>query len=278
MLRVFVDSGSSIKVEELEKYNVELIPLKVLLNGKEYLDGVNLTNEIFYHELIENKQFPKTSLPPLGEVEERVNKYVDAGDDVIIVTISSKISGTYNAIKLLFDGNNKVKVIDSYCAVGGIRLIIDEINKYRDKSLDFIEQKVKEFIPKICIMAIPESLHYLFKGGRLSKTEWLIGSILIIKPIIGFRDGAVHVVAKKHGLKSGMKYVANALKELNCDPNYDIIASYTYNKENLNTLISLTDEQFKNQMNVFDNLDPAIACHWGPNAFGYIFVSKDNQY
>ena len=274
MLRVFVDSGSSIKQDELEKYNVEIIPLKILLNGKEYYDGVNLTMETFYDELINNKQFPKTSLPSLADLESKVKKYINDGDDVIIVTISSKISGTYNAIRLFFEDYKNVRVIDSYSAVGGIRLIVDEINKYRDKTLDFIVEKVNNLIPRICIMAIPETLTYLMRGGRLSKTEWLLGSILIVKPVIGFEDGKVHVIAKKHGLKSGMKYICSALENLECDPNHEIIASYTYDDSNLKKLVSMTDEKYKPQIKVYDNLDPAIACHWGPNAFGYIFVRK----
>ena len=101
MIKVFVDSGSSIKQHEKELYNVEILPLKILLNGKEYLDGIDLSMDIFYKELIDNKQFPKTSLPSLEETEKRVLDYVNKGDDVIILTISSDISGTclkYNAV------------------------------------------------------------------------------------------------------------------------------------------------------------------------------------
>lgn len=274
MLRVFVDSGSSIKQDEKSKYKVEIIPLYLSLGEKEYRDGVDLTNEEFYKFLIEEKGFPKTSLPDLTEVERRVNEYVDKGDDVIIVTISSQISSTYNSISNMFAGNPKVKVIDSEMAVGGIRLIVDEINKYRKHTLEFIEKKVKALIPRIRIMAIPESLTYLLRGGRLSKKEWLLGSMLNIKPIIGFLEGKVKVLAKKMGLKNGMNYIVQSLDTLECDENYDIIASYTYNKSNVDALVSMTNEKYRKQIKVYDNLDHAIACHWGPNAFGYVFVSK----
>ena len=135
MLRVFVDSGSSIKQEEKELYNVEIIPLKILLGDKEYLDGIDLSMEIFYKELIDNKEFPKTSLPSLVELEEKVTGYTDSGDDVLIITISSGISGTYNAMRLLFQENERVKVIDSKTAVGGIRILVDEVNRHRDETL-----------------------------------------------------------------------------------------------------------------------------------------------
>ena len=274
MLRLLVDSGSSIKLEECEKYNVELIPLNILLGEKEYLDGFNLSMDEFYKFMIDEKGFPKTSLPNLADVEEKVNGYVAQGDDVIILTISSKISGWNNAARMLFNDNPHVLVLDSLIAVGGMRIIVDEINKDRTLPLKEIEEKVKNLIPRIRVMAIPETLEYLFRGGRLSRLEWLVGSLLKIKPIVGFKEGKVTVISKKIGLKNGMKYICDALKELECDESYDIIASYTYDKKNLDALVEMADERYKPLMRVIDNLDPAIACHWGPGAFGFIFVSK----
>ncbi len=275
MLRVFVDSGSSIKQEEKDLYNVEIIPLKILLGDKEYKDGVDLSMDEFYHELIDNKIFPKTSLPSVVDFEDKVNAYTEAGDDVIIITISSKISGTYNFIRLLFEDNPKVKVIDSLTAVGGIRLLVNEINRFREKAVDFIVSKVKALIPRIKVAAIPETLTYLLRGGRLSKVSYAVGTALRINPIIGFENGKVHVDAKKRGIRHSMQYIVNLLDELKCDPEHEIIPSYTYKKDNLEKLISMTDEKYHKQMKVYDNLDPAIACHWGPNAFGYIFVKGE---
>lgn len=274
MLRVIVDSGSSIKSFEKEKYNVDIIPLKILLGDKEYLDGVDLDLDDFYRWLIEKKTFPKTSLPSLEYVENLVKGYVDNGDDVAILPISSKISGTFNALTMLFKDQPKVRVIDTCLAVGGIRLIVDEINRNRDKTLDELEQIVKNFIPRIKVMALPETLDYLLHGGRLSRSAWMIGRVLGIKPVIGLKDGKVHVFAKPRGLKHGMRYILNALEEMECDPDYDIVASYTYDRRNLDKLIEMTPDKYKPQIRVFDNLDAALGCHWGPYAFGYIFVGK----
>ncbi len=274
MLKVFVDSGCSIKQDEAEKYDITLIPLNVILGDKEYKDGVDLSMDEFYDFLIKQKKFPKTSLPDLPQLESEVTKLTEQGDSVIILTISSKISSTHDTIKKMFETNKNVKVLDSQMAVGGMRLIVDEINRCRNLSLDEIEKRVNELIPRIRIMAIPETLEYLFRGGRLARIEWLIGNFLKIKPIIGFKEGKVTVHAKKVGLKNSMNYIAKALDTLECDPNYEIIASYTYNKKNLEDLIAMVDKKYLPQIKVYDNLDPAIACHWGPNAFGLIFVSK----
>jgi len=275
VLRVLVDSGSSIKFSEQEKLNVEIIPLRYLMGEKEYLDGLDETIDEFYKQLIDNRLFPQTSLPQLDVLKDKVDGYAAQGDDVIIITISSKISGTYNAVCKLFEGVSNVHVVDSLSAVGGLRLIVEEINRNRELPVDEILVKVNALVPRIRVIAIPETLDYLLKGGRLSKKEWLFGSILNLKPLISIIDGTVKVASKKIGLRMAMRECADTLKRWNCDENYPIIASYTYNAENLTKLIQMTDEAYKPLMSEYDNLCPVIACHWGPNAFGFVFVSKN---
>lgn len=275
MLRVLVDSGSSIKFSEQEKYNVEIIPLRYTMGEKEFRDGLDETIDEFYQLLMSQKLFPKTSLPQLDELETKVNNYVEQGDEVIIITISSKISGTFSAVRNLFANKNNVHVVDSLSAVGGLRLIVEEINRNRDLPVSMILDKVEALIPKIRVIAIPENLDYLFKGGRLSRKEWLFGSLLNLKPLITITNGTVKVATKKVGIKMAMRECNEYLKRWNCNTDYPIIASYTYNAQNLDKLIETAGEEYKAAMSDYDNLCPVIACHWGPNAFGYIFVSKD---
>ena len=274
MIKIFVDSGSSIKKEERNFYDVEVLPLKILIDDKEYLDGENLSLDVFYKALMEDNLFPKTSLPSLADAERRVSKYVEEGFDVLILTISSGISGTYNALKSLFYGNQKVCVIDSKTAVGGMKILVREANKYRNETLGFMEEKINELIPRIKVLAVPETLDYLHKGGRLSKAGYAVGSILRIKPVIELKH-TVKVPNKSLGLKSAMRFILTALEK--CDRNYPIVPSYTYSTENLDEMIKKTKEEYKNIMIEKDNLDPAVAAHWGPNAFGYIFVEKQEN-
>ena len=271
MIKIFVDSGSSIKKEEREQYQVDVLPLKILLNDKEYLDGENLSMDVFYKALIEDNIFPKTSLPSIEDTENKVNSAINDGFDVIILTISSGISGTFNALYSYFIDNDRVRVVDSKTAVGGMKILVKEAIKYLDKPLDFVVDKLNQLIPKIKVLAVPETLDYLHKGGRLSKAGWSAGPILKIKPIIQLKH-TVKVAGKSIGLKSAMKFI---LTELNkCDTNYPIVPSYTYSTDNLNELIAKTDKKYVNVMTEKDNIDPAVATHWGPNAFGYIFVEK----
>lgn len=274
MIKVFVDSGSSIKQSEKERYDVEILPLKVLMKDKEYLDGIDLEVDKFYDMLINEKIFPKTSLPSMLETEEKVMEYVNKGYDVIILPISSKISGTYNMLRTMFEKESKVHVVDTKSAVGGIRLIVDEINRNKDLPIEEVLKKVDELIPRIKIMAVPETLEYLHRGGRLSKVSYIVGSLLKIKPIISFKDGFVVVCQKAIGLTKAIKSIVASLAK--CDENHKIIPSFTFNDKNLDDLISNMEEKYKKLLDVKDNLDLAIASHWGPNAFGFIFVEKAN--
>ena len=124
MLRIVVDSGSSIKLDEREKYQVDILPLRVQMGDDEFLDGVDLSVDDFYNRLINLKEFPKTSLPSLEHAQELVEGYTNQGDEVLIITISSGISGTFQTLKMLFADNEKVTVFDSQMAVGGVRFVV----------------------------------------------------------------------------------------------------------------------------------------------------------
>jgi len=275
MIRLIVDSGSSIKPEEKEEYRIDhIIPIRVMLENDDYLDGVNLDNDVFYDRIINDKIMPKTSLPALVDVEDVVTKYTDEGDDVIILSMASGISGTYNALRLTFEDNPKVFVVDTISAVGGIRILVNEVNKYRDtKSADEIVDIINKLKERIVIYAIPETLLYLHRGGRLSKVEYLLGSVIGIKPIIGIAENKVKMLGKGIGLVRTMKKISeDVMKDF--DKDYPVVAEYTYKDDNLLKLIKKTDLDFTNNIIAHDNLSYAIAAHWGPNAFGFVYIKK----
>ena len=272
MLRIVVDSGSSIKQDEREKYGVDILPLRVQMGEDSFLDGVDLSVDEFYDRLINLKEFPKTSLPSLEDAQNLVENYTNQGDEVLIITISSGISGTFQTMRMLFEENDKVTVFDSQMAVGGIRFLVQEARKYEKEGMNVIVEKLNALVPRIVTAAIPETLDYLLAGGRLSKLSWMLGTMLSIKPVIGFVETKVTVLSKKRGLKQAMKQIVDMAVEDHCDPEYGIVASYTYNKANIDQVIQMSPAEIQQMVNVYDNLIPSIACHWGPNAFGYIYV------
>ena len=276
MLRIIVDSGSSIKQDEREKYGVDILPLRVQMGEDSFLDGVDLSVDEFYDRLINLNEFPKTSLPSLEDAQNLVEGYTEQGDEVLIITISSGISGTFQTLRMLFEENEKVTVFDSQMAVGGVRFLVEEARKYENEPMEVIVEKLDALVPRIVTAAIPETLDYLLAGGRLSKLSWMLGTMLSIKPVIGFVESKVTVLVKKRGLKQAMKQIVELAVSDACDPEYGIIASYTYNRANVEEVIKMSPPEIQQMVKVYDNLIPSIACHWGPNAFGYIYV-KGNK-
>ena len=273
MIRVIVDSGSSIKPTEKDIYNVDIIPINISLEEEHYLDGVDLTYDRFYTALVDEKIFPKTALPSIGNIKKIVKQYLEQGDQVIIVTISSSISSEYNAIRLLYEDNPNVLVLDSKQAIGGIKLIIKEINKHLDKTLKEIKTIIEKFIPRIRISAVPDTLEYLHRGGRLSTVGYVFGSLLHVKPLITMEEGVLKVYSKARGNNQAMSKILSDLE--NADLDYPIVPCYTYKTDNLEILISKTDEKYKKQMIEYDHISLSIASHWGPNGYGYVFVEKE---
>ena len=275
MRRIIVDSGSSIKAEEREKYGVDILPIRLQMGEEFFLDGVDLSTDEFYSRLKDSSQFPKTSLPSLEETQNLVDKYTSQGDEVLIITISSGISGTYQTMKMLFDEYENVAVYDSQLAVGGIRFLVEEAIRYQNEPMEVVIDKLDKLLPRIVIAAVPETLDYLLAGGRLSKSSWMVGTLLSINPIITFIDGRVEVLTKKRGIKQSKKTIVEMIQKDQADKNYGIIAAYTYNKENVDDMIKLLPDDYKEAISVYDDLCLSIACHWGPNAFGFIYVKGE---
>lgn len=275
MLRIIVDSGSSIKQSEKEKLGVDILPLQILFDNDEYEDGIDLEMDLFYHKLIDEAKFPKTSLPKMDYAEKLVDEYTKNGDDILFIAFSSELSGTYNVLSNLFRDHKNVRVVDSKNAVGGIRLLVLEALKYKDESLDIVYNKVENLKKRLRILAVPETLTYLLRGGRLSKKEWLLGTIIAIKPIISLIDGKAKVISKKRGLKNAMKHINELIDEYKVDLNYPIIAEYSYNITNVTELESYLKPEYKENISYYDEIATAVACHWGPNAFGLVFVEQE---
>ena len=275
MLRIIVDSGSSIKQSEKEKLGVDILPLQILFDNDEYEDGIDLEMDLFYHKLIDEAKFPKTSLPKMDYAEKLVDEYTKNGDDILFIAFSSELSGTYNVLSNLFRDHKNVRVVDSKNAVGGIRLLVLEALKYKDESLDIVYNKVENLKKRLRILAVPETLTYLLRGGRLSKKEWLLGTIIAIKPIISLIDGKAKVISKKRGLKNAMKHINELIDEYKVDLNYPIIAEYSYNISNVTELESYLKQEYKENISYYDEIATAVACHWGPNAFGLVFVEQE---
>ena len=215
-IKIVIDSSSDISKEEASKLGIEVIPMIVSFDKEEFYDGDNLLPHQFYEKLIESDVLPKTSQITPFRFVEVFERLVKEGNDVIVITLSSKLSNTYKSAVLAsmeFDG--KVKVVDSLNAAVGERLLCELALKYVEEGMEFdkIVEQLDIMKHKINLIAVVDTLEYLKKGGRISKTVAFAGELLAIKPVISVVDGEVKVIGKARGSKNAKNLLNQLIME-----------------------------------------------------------------
>ena len=213
-LKIVLDSTSDLVPELLGKF--EIVPLTVNFGEEEFIDGVTITREEFYAKLIESDVIPTTSQASPEAFERVFKKLVENGDEVLCITVASKLSGTYQSACIAaeeFPG--KVRVIDSKSVAIGSAILAEFALSLLEKgvSAEEIEKELIEKREDIIIVALIDTLEYLKKGGRLSKTAAFAGSLLNIKPVVSVEDGEINVLGKARGSKQGSNFLIKEIEK-----------------------------------------------------------------
>lgn len=206
MIKLIVDSASDIDINEANKMGVSLISMQVRFGETEYLDGVNLFHKEFFEKLIESDELPQTSQINEFRWAEAFEALTKDGSEVIAVTISSKLSGTFScAVKAAEKFNGKVRVVDSLNACIGERILFELAIRLINDGLtaEQVEAELNDKKHKIQLLAVLDTLQYLRKGGRISSVAAFAGELMSIKPVISIIDGEVKLVGKALGSKKG---------------------------------------------------------------------------
>jgi len=215
-IRIITDSASDITQAEAKKQNLSVIPLKTIFGEQEYLDGVTLDHRTFYHKLIESDVLPTTSQIAPFDYEERFREAVEQEDEVLCITVSSKLSGCYQSACIAaeeFPG--KVTVVDSLSVAIGERILIQLACQLRSEGKTAVEIRdtLNDRKHHVRLIALLDTLEYLKKGGRISSAVALAGSLLSIKPVVAIEDGEVAILGKARGSKNGSNMLMNLVEE-----------------------------------------------------------------
>ena len=283
-LKIVVDSGSDITPETAEKLGITLIPMKVYFGDKEYLDKVTLTTEDFYAKLIESDTLPTTSQISPYDYENVSRELLSSCDEVLILTISSRLSGCYQSACLAageFDG--RVKVFDTLNVCVGEMLFVLEAVRMRDegKSADEIVKSLTDDLKKVKLIAMLDTLEYLKKGGRINAATAIAGSLLGIKPVITIYDGEVAVLGKARGSKNvynKLVELINASGEIDFSRPFRFVYSGT-DPSLLNKYINDSLHLLPNSVDPFNpdyttSIGCVIGTHVGPGAVGVAFFAR----
>lgn len=279
MIRFLVDSTSDYLPAELEGRNVEFVPLSVTLNGKTYKDGIDISKNDFYEILASDESIsPKTALPSPEQFLPYFRNAQEKGDDLICILISSALSGTCQSAivaKEIVEYDN-IHIIDSKTTTHAIRTMLEYGERLRDAgaSAGEIVEKLEEVKSRIKIAAPLDTLEYLCRGGRLSRTSAAIGSLVNIKPVITVtEEGEVAVVKKCVGKVKARSFLVNTVKEEKIDKEFPIYTVYAYGEENCAKFEEvIAKEGIK--IDGRHQIGTTIGTHVGPGAYGVIYVKE----
>ena len=201
--RIIVDSTVDLVPEIKER--VHIVPLTVSFGREEYIDGITIDHKTFYEKLIESDTLPTTSQATPEAFAEEFEKAKEAGEAAVVITLASKFSGTCQSATIAAADYENVYVVDSASAATGSGILAELALRLLDegKSAKEIAQILEEEKKKIIIVALVDTLEYLKRGGRISKTVAFAGSMLNLKPVLSVIDGEINMLGKARGSKMG---------------------------------------------------------------------------
>ena len=213
-ITIITDSASDIEQGEL--HNVRVLPMTVTIDGVPYSDGVDITKDEFYRLQKGSDAIPVSSLVSPFQFQEAFDEVESAGEEAIVITISSELSGTYQSAKAVAEGRDGISVIDSRQVSGAQKLLVLRALQLTllGLSRDEIVRELEEEKQRIVIFAAVDTMEYLVKGGRVSKTSGLIGNMVGIKPIVTLDEGKLTAAGKAHGSKKSHAFLSQKIEEL----------------------------------------------------------------
>ena len=277
MIKFLLDTSSDFTVEEVKAKGMDLVPLHITLGEADYKDAYDLTKDAFYELLTTNEEFPKTSQPTPQDFVDAFEDAKEKGDELICILLSSRLSGTFQSATLaksIVEYDN-IHLVDSLGATHMIRIVVEYAQDLaaEGKGAKEIVEALEEMKSKIKVLAVVDTLEYLCKGGRVSKTTAAIGEAAKVKPMITVANGEVAVIGKSLGKNKAIGNLLKALGECEVDERFPIYSVSTLGTENCEVFEKrLTDAGYSFRERL--QIGATIGTHVGPGVFGMIFVTK----
>ena len=276
-VKFIIDSASDVLPGECKKLGAVHVPLTVRFGDKEFADAVDLSHKKFYKMLTSGKEeHPTTSQIGPAAWAEVMEEVTRDGDTAVVITISSRLSGTYQSACIAAeDFEGRVYVVDSMTATIGERLLLQYGLRLVADGMDAaaIKDRLDAVKDRICLYGRIDTLEYLRRGGRIGAASAVVGTMLNIKPIIAVRDGVVQNVGKARGAKMADKQVRELVaKAGGIDFSKPMCAAYSgLEDDNLNTFLAESTEMLCGSEIDIATVCCVIGAHVGPGAVAIAF-------
>lgn len=271
MFRIITDSSANITQEEAAQLGITVLPLTIIFDGTEYRDGIDITNGQFYDKLTKDGQFPHTSQLTEEAVASACERALESGGEVLIMPIASALSGSFERAAAVASRYDGVYAEDFCCTTVMLKILVKKAVELTELPVSEAVEILREYRKRIRLYAALDTLEYLKKGGRLSKTSALIGTMLKIKPVITINGkGEVELVARQFGFGKALENVVRTVKNTGVDLSEPVYRIYTMD----GTHSELLFEKLGLQCTVADNICPVIGAHIGPCAAGVVYLTE----
>ena len=282
MVKIISDSTCDLSPELLARYEIDILPLHILLGDQEFEDGKNITPDQIYAWSDANKTTPKTSAPAMADAIELFRPYVTAGREIVCFSISSSMSTSGNVMRLAAEelgASGQIKVIDSANLSTGIGLLVVEaaIMAKKNRTASEIVSEIEKLKPNVRASFVVDTLTYLYRGGRCNAVAAMAGGVLKLHPKIVVEDGAMNASKKYRGKIASviLSYVKDMEKDLkNARQERVFITHSGCDREIVETV-----RTYLKNLGIFEEIletraGGVVSSHCGPGTLGVLYISK----
>jgi DegV family protein with EDD domain len=280
-VKIVTDSLSDLTKELIGKLDITIVPLTVLFGQESFLDRITISTDEFYHKLIYGDIMPTSTQPTPQDFASTYDKLAESTDEILVITLSSKLSGTYQSAKKGKEYTKskkcRVEVIDSQTVAGGLGLVAIAAAKEAQKgtNLDKLTGFTLKALDRSHFTVYLDTLKYLAKGGRIGRAQSFMGSVLSVKPLLNLKEGQISPVTRVRSQAAGIAYLNNyaaGFKKIEA-----LMVEHTTAIDNANKLADLLKSTYPKIPIIRSTVSPVLGVYAGGNAFALTVLEADSN-
>lgn len=281
-IKILTDSGSDLPREIVEEYGIEVVPLLVYLDDQEYLDGVTMDSKTLFDGMRAGRVY-KTGQVTLNQFREVFTGYAERGESCIYIAFSSELSGTYQSAELVRNQllqeypNLDLDIVDTKCASLGFGMVVLKAAQMAREGYGKpqILEAIRFYSRHMEHIFTVDNLEYLYRGGRVSRTQALIGGLLNIKPVLQVEEGRLVPLEKTRGRRKVLERIADIMGERGVDLDKQLIGiSHGDDPAAVEWLQQLLRDKYGCQRFITSMIGCAIGAHAGPGTIALFFLNE----
>lgn len=280
-MAIHIVTDSTVDVSSAYKGKIAaVVPMTVAFGEEEFIDGITINKKDFYDRLVSSEELPKTSQATPDAFGRIFEELTARGERVVVITVSSRLSGTYQSARIAAEDFPNVRVVDSRNVSIGAGILAQYACQCAEQGmgLEELTQHLMQKREEIGLVALVDTLKYLKKGGRISGTVAMAGELLNIKPVITVKDGEIEILGKARGSKKANNFLVEQISKTGVNYEMPILLGYTGNSdEMLQAYVRDSQCLWKGHVEQLDHVQigSVIGTHAGPGAVAVAYFKEE---